>query len=437
MPVGPLLLFGNQQAANPGASILTLYCADPIVSGGNAGTLQTTTPPASTSTTGWTVGTVASGNYSRQSYNNEVPVAGFSTTVQPATVLLNAGQDAWRYGPLTGQFSLGTWYSSLSVIGVTSGGDQDGRVRLRLWRSRDASGSSTSAIASDGFGRADAATPGGNYVLLIGIGSHLGIFSNQVDVSVAASRCADAYDAAIQWPANQYAQVRLPVLASSTQAAVVRGETVVGAQRNYYAGGRSPNDFGDSQTHIWKEVNNVITNLAASGTVDIAAGDTISLEVVGSALVCKVNGVRKVTVADSAFTQGKPAMLGQHSAIDVAILDDFEAGAVVVATEVTNGTMVGTTVTNLSTTVAQSSAASQQISAFPVAGEYLFLQPAWEITGVGGAVDRDVLVRYGSIGVTDGSGLITAAFRDDTAPAVVGLGSLYYWYNQAIVEDLI
>lgn len=437
MPLGPLLLFGNTQPANPGASVLTLYCSDGIVAGGNAGTLQTTQPAASTSTTGWTVGTVASGNYSRQSYNNEVAVAGFSTTVQPATALLNSGQDAWRYGPLTGQFSLGTWYSSLSVIGVTSGGDQDGRVRVRLWRSRDASGSTTSSIAADGFTRADAANLGGNFVLPKGIADHLGIFSNQVDITAAGNRCGEAYDATIQWPTNQYAQVRMPALASATQAALVRVETVVGSTRNYYAGGRSPSDFGDSQTHIWKEVNNVFTNLGASGTVDIAAGDTVTLDSTGSVLVCRVNGVRKVTVTDSSLTQGKPGLFAQHSAIDVALLDDFEAGAVILATEITNGVMVGATITNLSTTVAQSSAASQQISAFPVAGEYLFVQPAWEITGAGGAVDRDVLVRYGSIGLTDGSGLVTAAFRDDTAPVVAGAGSLLLWYTQNVVGDLI
>ncbi|HEX9249324.1 MAG TPA: hypothetical protein VF856_07480, partial [Gemmatimonadaceae bacterium] len=84
MPLGSLLLFGNDQPSNPGASVLTLYCANPVAAGANAGTLQTTPPPASTSTTGWTVGTVASGNYSRQSYNNEVATAGFGTTAQPA-----------------------------------------------------------------------------------------------------------------------------------------------------------------------------------------------------------------------------------------------------------------------------------------------------------------------------------------------------------------
>lgn len=248
MPLGSLLLFGNDQPSNPGASVLTLYCSNGIVAGGNAGTLQTTVPAASTSTTGWTVGTVASGNYSRQSYNNEVATTGFGTTPQPAGSPVNSAQDCWRFGPSTGTFSAGTWYSSLSVIGVTSGGDQDGRARFRLWRSANP----------------DATTP---------------------------------------------------------------------------------------------------------------------------------------TELDSI------------------------------------GTIIGTTVTNLSTTVAQSSAGSGFIGPLWLNNEYLFLQAAWETTGAGAAVDRDVLIRYGSMNATDGSGLVTAAFLDGTAAggAVFG-GALMEYYLMQVQE---
>lgn len=246
MPLGPILLFGNDQPANPGASVLTLYCADGIVAGGNAGTLQTTVPPASTSTTGWTVGTVAAGNYSRQSYNNEVASAGFGTTIQPAGSPVNQAQDCWRYGPSTGTFSSDTWYSSLSVIGVTSGGDQDGRARMRLWRSANADGT----VATD----------------------LMGVF-------------------------------------------------------------------------------------------------------------------------------------------------------------------VGATVTNLSTTVAQSSAASVFIPIFTLANEYLFFQAAWEITGAGAAADRDVLVRYGSMGATDGSGLVTAPFLSNAGAAAVGGGLMPFYYRALVMDE--
>lgn len=151
MPVGPLLLFGNDQAANPGASVVTLYCSDGIVAGGNAGTLTTTVPAASTSTTGWTVGGGTGVSYSRQTYNAEVPGANFTATVQPSSGPIGSGQDCWRFGPSTGTFSLGTWYSSVSVIAVTSGTTQDGRARIRLWRSNNADGTvATEITASSG-----------------------------------------------------------------------------------------------------------------------------------------------------------------------------------------------------------------------------------------------------------------------------------------------
>jgi hypothetical protein len=146
VPLGPLLLFGNQQSLNTGASVVTLYCFNPSQS--NAGLLTTTQPTASTSTTGWTVGTTSVGNYSRQTYNTEKAAATFGTTVQPSDSPLGSAEDCWRYGPLTGTFSLGTWYSSASVIAVTSGGNQDGRVRVRLWRSHNADGTVATEITA-------------------------------------------------------------------------------------------------------------------------------------------------------------------------------------------------------------------------------------------------------------------------------------------------
>lgn len=225
MPLGPLLVFGNQQPTPPAnASVLTLYLDNPIVSGANAGTLTTTQPPSSTLTTGWTPGTTAVSNYARQIYNAEV-AGTFGATPEPSSGPVGSAEDCWRYGPITGSFSLGTWYSSLSVIAVTSGGAQDGRARFRLWKGTSASGS----------------------------------------------------------PADE------------------------------------------------------------------------------------------ITVA--------------------------------------SGTLVGTTVTNLSTTVAQSSAASRQFSTFSMVNEYLFLQVAWEITGAGGAASDDVLIREGAItDLANGSMLVTAAF---------------------------
>src|ERR1041385_7102618 len=114
------------------ASILTLYCNNPQQSGSSAGLLDPTQPGASTSTTGWTVGTISlSFPYSRTTFGVEKPSNGFGSAVQPNSgPITTNGQwacDCWRISAATtGDFSAGTWYSSLSVIAVSSGGDQDG-----------------------------------------------------------------------------------------------------------------------------------------------------------------------------------------------------------------------------------------------------------------------------------------------------------------------
>jgi hypothetical protein len=127
------------------ASVLTLFFNNPIQSGSSSGLLDLTQPATSTSTTGWTVGTDVANQYSRMSYNQKLPATNFSALVQPlGTLVGTAGhfaEDAWRLSAATtGNFSAGTWYSSLSVIAVTNASGQSGRARWRLWRSSRVSG---------------------------------------------------------------------------------------------------------------------------------------------------------------------------------------------------------------------------------------------------------------------------------------------------------
>jgi hypothetical protein len=119
--------------------VATFFLNNPIQGGSTAGLLDVTAPTASTSTTGWTVGATGSTNYSRMTYNLEVGTGNFTSTAQPSGIPVNSGEDCFRLsGVTTGQFSAGTWYSTLSVMAVTSGGVQDGRARFRLWRSASA-----------------------------------------------------------------------------------------------------------------------------------------------------------------------------------------------------------------------------------------------------------------------------------------------------------
>lgn len=131
---------------NGDPSSVTYYLNNPVQGGSNAGLLTTTAPAASTSTTGWTVGTTAVNQYSRQTYNSEIATTGFTSTAQPSGTLVNLGEDCYRSTATTGTFSAGTWYSSISCIAVSSGGIQQARGRFRIWKSSNADGTSATEL---------------------------------------------------------------------------------------------------------------------------------------------------------------------------------------------------------------------------------------------------------------------------------------------------
>lgn len=136
-------IWGAVAASYKPESSKNFYLNNPVQGGSNAGLLDVTAPTASTSTTGWTVGATAVNQYSRVTYNSEIASAGFTSTAQPSGIPVNLGEDCYRLsGVTTGQFSAGTWYSSLSVLAVSSGGIQHGRGRFRVWRSANADGTS-------------------------------------------------------------------------------------------------------------------------------------------------------------------------------------------------------------------------------------------------------------------------------------------------------
>lgn len=71
------------------------------------------------------------------------------------------------------------------------------------------------------------------------------------------------------------------------------------------------------------------------------------------------------------------------------------------AVEITAGRVVGSIVTNLTTLLQQESHIEiMTIPEFTVNDEFLFVQVGWEITGAGGAADRDVIVRIGDTVLT-------------------------------------
>lgn len=82
------------------------------------------------------------------------------------------------------------------------------------------------------------------------------------------------------------------------------------------------------------------------------------------------------------------------------------------ATELTSGVQLGTTVTNLSTSVAQTSTVTMTMPAITLSDEFIFVQLAWEITGAGASVVADVWIKRGPT-----STLVTPAFTVTEMPS--------------------
>lgn len=64
-------------------------------------------------------------------------------------------------------------------------------------------------------------------------------------------------------------------------------------------------------------------------------------------------------------------------------------------TQLTTARLVGTTVTNVTTTVALTSTVTWAAPAFQLNNEYLIVKIGWEITGAGNANNQDILLRFG------------------------------------------
>lgn len=108
------------------------------------------TPPSdATGSSGWTVSDKAADQYSQLNFGVERTATTFSGTAVPgAGGPDNTLKDAIRIGPISGDFAAGDWTVSLPVIAVSAGGTQDGALRVRVWKSQNADGSSPTEITS-------------------------------------------------------------------------------------------------------------------------------------------------------------------------------------------------------------------------------------------------------------------------------------------------
>lgn len=176
-------------------------------------------------------------------------------------------------------------------------------------------------LATDDFNRADAGTLGANWTAKR---HNPGIFSNQVDVTVASDENISRYSG-VAWPNDQWAQATCVVGAAATRVQAVGIRLEAAASRQGYYGGHDRFNTGDGARRIWKWVGATWTSLA-SESINIAASDVIYVEVQGSTLKLFVNGVERLSSTDTSLTLGQAGMIVGDAAVDVALLDDWSGG---------------------------------------------------------------------------------------------------------------
>lgn len=113
------------------------------------GTLAVANPGAEKTTkTGWTVGTNTPTKYKLMEFNAERSSSGYTSTALPNENPV--GSDVLVADEaLTGKFAAENWALLLKAIAVTSGGDQDGAARVRLWKTADKSAFTALTAALD------------------------------------------------------------------------------------------------------------------------------------------------------------------------------------------------------------------------------------------------------------------------------------------------
>jgi hypothetical protein len=123
----------------------TFYLA--ITFADNWQVLTETAQTDETTSTGWVVST-GSTNHSAMESGVERAATTFADTAPPDGSLDATLGDAFRCGPFSGTFASANWTFNFGVIAVTGGGEQDGRIRFRLFKGPNGDGSSATEITA-------------------------------------------------------------------------------------------------------------------------------------------------------------------------------------------------------------------------------------------------------------------------------------------------
>ena len=129
-------------------AVKTLYFKNVTVNGALSLQDGGTAPTAALTATGWTVGKLASGNFSLMVVGTKRATTAFSTTDALGTPSFSA-TSCWRSEtPYFGTFANTTWTLRFHLRAVSAAASQRGRVNFRVWKSASADGSGATQLTS-------------------------------------------------------------------------------------------------------------------------------------------------------------------------------------------------------------------------------------------------------------------------------------------------
>lgn len=180
-----------------------------------------------------------------------------------------------------------------------------------------------SVLATDNFNRSNG-TLGANWTTVSGQGS-LNVQGNVCQVVSVGSDAYAFYNAAT-WPNDQWSQIKLTTLNSSSVAAGALVRTASAA--NSFYSGMANGNFGASKTIDFIKYVAGTRTVKASTTATIATGDQLYIEAQGTTVIVKLNGSTIITNTDTSLASGSA---GAGSFVDAGAqsdgqLDDWQGG---------------------------------------------------------------------------------------------------------------
>ncbi len=176
-------------------------------------------------------------------------------------------------------------------------------------------------LATDNFNRANA-DPIGNPWTSAGDGGQFKIVSNAATPNALGSDCS-AFENTVTWPNDQYSQAKVTVTGTDGGGRGIGVGVRMATNRNYY---RLAIDHASSNNvRLNKKVNGTSTQIWLR-TVTLVDGDTLYLEVQGTTLIAKLNGVEiGASATDSSLSSGAAGICYSSTATS-ASEDDWEGG---------------------------------------------------------------------------------------------------------------